>query len=85
MKLIQQLLEMAKGKSSRASQAKRRKKKKAKDIQSGRGTADKHNPAAKAMSELEAGVKHGAHATTKDKARDPKHNRRKNKVTLRDY
>lgn len=79
--LIRQLLEMAKSSTKRAKQKKRRIKKKKTETP----TRDEQgNPVHKAMAELK-GAGQGAHATTMDKARDTKRNRRQSKVTLRDY
>ena len=71
MKLIQQLLEMAKGKQKRAAQAKRRRKKKLESP-----TADKtRNLAALGMQTTGAG-QHGR-KSSKDKRREAKKNLRK--------
>lgn len=80
MKLIQQLLEMAKSSSKRKSQAKQRRKKKAQNP-----TLDTAgNPIKRAMDER-GGSGQGAHPTSKDKANTSRGRRQADKRALKDY
>lgn len=80
MKLIQQLLEMAKSSSKRKSQAKRRRKKKAE-----KPTMDTAgNPIKRAMDER-GGTGQGAHPTSKDKENTARGRRKADKRAIKDY